>query len=181
VAELTWVDGQETLADIVRPGLDLLFVGYNPSLPAIARRQYYGNPANAFWKELHACGLVPAFYGTPGDDVRVLDHGIGITDVVKRPTATSRELAKGEYLAGFARLSALVAEYRPRTVCFVGVDLLRRYEAQAARFPADIAVTAVYSTSGLANGYWRERREGFARLAASLGRRESLQTASGLR
>ncbi len=169
MADLIRVDGYETLADIIREELALLFVGYNPSLPAIRRRQYYGNPANAFWKELHACGLVPEFLGTPGDDVRVLEYGIGITDVVKRPSATSKAIAKAEYLGGFVRLADLVARYRPRIVCFVGVDLLRRYREQPAIFPADVQVEAVYSTSGLANGYWRERKEGFARLKGLLG------------
>ncbi|MBM3274594.1 MAG: mismatch-specific DNA-glycosylase, partial [Candidatus Sericytochromatia bacterium] len=160
------LDGIETLEDIIRPGLDLLFVGYNPSLPAMRRRQYYGNPANAFWKELHACGLVDEFLGTPGHDVRVLDYGIGITDVVKRPTATSRDLARSEYVAGFGRLIGLLDRFRPHIACFVGIGLGRQFADLGLRAPDGVRIEGIYSTSGLANGKWRERREGFGRLKA---------------
>jgi TDG/mug DNA glycosylase family protein len=166
MAHIVTLDGIETLEDIIRPGLDLLFVGYNPSLPAMRRRQYYGNPANAFWKELHTSGLVDEFLGTPGDDVKVLEFGIGITDVVKRPTATSKELAMSEYQAGFQRLVGLLDRYQPRVACFVGMGLGRQFADLGLQAPEGVRMEAVYSTSGLANGKWRERREGFERLKA---------------
>jgi mismatch-specific thymine-DNA glycosylase len=58
-----------TLPDILRPGLDLIFVGINPSVYSAQHGHYFARPSNRFWTLLSASGLVPCPLG-PADDVR---------------------------------------------------------------------------------------------------------------
>ena len=74
-----------TLPDILAPGLDLVFVGINPSIYSAERGQYFARPSNMFWRCLNQSGLVPEPVG-PADSHRLLEFGIGLTDIVKRAT-----------------------------------------------------------------------------------------------
>ena len=76
----------ETLPDHLRPGLDIVLVGLNPSIPSARTGRYFANPRNRFWRAFNASGLVPEPLG-PETDHRMLEFGIGMTDVVKRPSA----------------------------------------------------------------------------------------------
>ncbi len=49
------------------------------------------------------------------------DHGMGMTDLVKRATPRADELTKDEYRAGVTRLERLGAWLRPGAICFVGL------------------------------------------------------------
>ncbi|MES1167567.1 MAG: histidine kinase dimerization/phospho-acceptor domain-containing protein, partial [Oleiharenicola lentus] len=86
--------------------------------------------------------------------VRVRDHGIGMTDVVKRATPRADELTAEEYLTGLARLERLCAWLRPGAVCFVGLAGWRTLhrKAVAGVQPETLGGRPVYvmpSTSGL--------------------------------
>ena len=48
-------------------------------------------------------------------------HGVGMTDLVKRPTRQAAELGAAEYTEGLARLERLAARLEPGVVCFVGL------------------------------------------------------------
>ena len=56
--------------------------GTAPGLASAAARHYYAGPGNAFCALLHESGLVPEPM-RPADDARVLEFGIGLTDLVK--------------------------------------------------------------------------------------------------
>ena len=60
-----------TLPDLLRPGLDLVFVGINPGSYSAAKGHYYARPGNLFWWALSESGLVegPA---TPDMDASLL-------------------------------------------------------------------------------------------------------------
>lgn len=165
MAEIVVEDGVETLADIIREGLDLLFIGYNPSIPAMQRRHYYGNPRNRFWEDLYEAGLLPGVFRESGEDVRVLEFGIGLTDVVKRPSPNIDSLTTADFKAGFLRLDGLLLQYRPRIACFVGKGLGEMYRKWAPPPPDGVLVTAVPSTSGRNNGIRAERLAAFRALA----------------
>ena len=46
------------LAPLVEPGATVLFLGNAPSVLSLQRRQYYGNPRNAFWPIMaQLCGF----------------------------------------------------------------------------------------------------------------------------
>ncbi|MBM4257218.1 MAG: mismatch-specific DNA-glycosylase [Deltaproteobacteria bacterium] len=110
----------ETLPDYLREGLDLAFIGLNPGLYSAQVGHYFAFKPNRFWTALSASGLVPEPVG-PEDDVRLPDWGIGLTDIVKRPTRGIHELARREFILGAKTLEAKIVRYQPHVVCFVGL------------------------------------------------------------
>ncbi|NYJ08344.1 G/U mismatch-specific DNA glycosylase [Petropleomorpha daqingensis] len=116
--------GDKPLRDVIAPGLDVLFVGINPSLLSAARGHHFARPGNRFWPALHLGGLTPRRL-TPDEDAELPRYGLGITNVVDRPTRTAAELTPEELLAGGEALAALVERYRPRAVAILGVTAWR--------------------------------------------------------
>jgi TDG/mug DNA glycosylase family protein len=112
------------LRDVIAPGLDVLFVGINPSLLSAARGHHFARPGNRFWPALHLAGLTPRRM-TPDEDGELPRYGLGITNVVDRPTRTAAELTPEELRAGGEALAALVERYRPRAVAVLGITAWR--------------------------------------------------------
>lgn len=143
---------ERTLADTVRVDMRVLVSGLNPSLYAADAGVGFARPGNRFWPAALAAGLV-SVDRDPAAALAV--DGVGMTDVVKRATATAAELDPAEYRAGLERLTHLVAWLRPRAVCFVGLAGWRAAvdrKAQPGIQPTRLADTPVYvmpSTSGL--------------------------------
>ena len=112
------------LRDVVAPGLDVLFCGINPSLMSAARGHHFAWPGNRFWPALHLAGLTPSRL-TPEQDDELPRYGLGVTNLVDRPTRTAAELAPEELRAGAADLTELVATYRPRVLAVLGITAWR--------------------------------------------------------
>jgi TDG/mug DNA glycosylase family protein len=112
------------LPDVLAPGLDVLFCGINPSLMSAERGHHFARPGNRFWPAVHLAGLTPRRF-TPDEDRSLLDLGIGITNVVDRPTRAAAELTVDELRTGAAALAGLVAEYRPRVLAVLGITAWR--------------------------------------------------------
>jgi len=110
----------ETLPDYLCEGLDIVFVGLNPGLYSAQVGHYFAYKHNRFWPALSASGLIPESCG-PEDDVRLNAWGIGLTDIVKRPTHGIHELTPSEFRRGAKLLQEKIAHYKPRIVCFVGL------------------------------------------------------------
>jgi TDG/mug DNA glycosylase family protein len=110
---------EKTLPDHLRPGLDIVFVGLNPGLYSAEVGHYFAYKQNRFWPALSASGLVPEIIG-PEDDARLPDWGIGLTDIVKRPTHGIHELSPTEFRRGAKALEEKIEYYQPRIVCFIG-------------------------------------------------------------
>ena len=117
-----------TLPDLLRPGLDIVFIGINPSLYSVAQGHYFARKANRFWPALSRSVLsAPARqalgveYLAPMHDVMLQDHGIGFTDVVKRATARADELDPIEFAAATRDLVAKLERFQPRIACFHGM------------------------------------------------------------
>jgi len=163
MAERITLDGVETLEDLLAEGLDVLFVGYNPNPYAVSHGHYYARRANRFWEDLHEAGFVPRVLRGPGEDREILAHGLGLTDVIKRPTPTIDGLGSEEFKRGFARLDGVIARYRPRVVCFNGLGLRERYQ-RWGQPPEGILIRAVPSTSPRNNGLRAERLQAFIAL-----------------
>src|ERR1700734_1502364 len=96
-----------TLPDLLRPGLDLVFIGINPSVYSVTQGHYFARNTNRFWPAFSRSVLSePARRALgvdrlePMHDTMLPDHGIGFTDVVKRPTARADELSLEEFAAG---------------------------------------------------------------------------------
>jgi TDG/mug DNA glycosylase family protein len=109
---------RRTLPDYVGPGMRLLVVGLNPSLYAADAGVGFARPGNRFWPAVVAAGLVTV----PRQPRRALvDHGVGMTDLVKRATRSAAEIDPAEYGPGLARVERLVAWLEPGVVCFLGL------------------------------------------------------------
>lgn len=123
------VEVLNTLADYLRPGLRLLSIGLNPSLGSVEAGFYFANPRNRFWPALLASGLAPPGI-TPGAGAVALlfaEHGIGFTDVVKRPSAGGASLRAADFKRFAPELRAKLAEYRPAVAWFHGKQAYNGY------------------------------------------------------
>jgi TDG/mug DNA glycosylase family protein len=112
------------LPDVITDGLDILFCGINPSLMSAARGHHFARPGNRFWPALHLAGLTPRRL-TPEEDRELLEYGVGVTNVVARPTRAAAELSGAELREGAAALADLVSRYRPRVLAVLGVTAWR--------------------------------------------------------
>jgi len=121
------------IEDVVMSGLDILFVGYNPSLASAARGHHFAGPGNLFWALLADAGLT-SHRLTPEQDRDLLLWKLGIINLVDRPTATAAELQSPEIEAGAQRLKLRLTRLKPRIACFLGKDIFR---AVAGRRPAE--------------------------------------------
>lgn len=107
-----------SLPDVVGPGMRLLVSGLNPSQHAADAGVGYVTPGNRFWPAALAAGLVSRDRD-PRHALR--EHGIGMTDLVKRATPRADALTTAEYRAGVDRLDRLCAWLEPAAVCIVGL------------------------------------------------------------
>ena len=86
----------ETLPDYLKPGLDIVLIGLNPSTRSVQAGHYFANPRNRFWPAVSASGLVGRAVGSE-DDAAMLKWGIGFTDLVKRATPQASGLTAADY------------------------------------------------------------------------------------
>ena len=112
----------KTLPDYLRPGLDIVSIGLNPSLPSVRAGFYFANPRNRFWRALNASGLIPVPLEPGSAAMQVLfdQYAIGFTDVVKRPTAGSGDLRAADYREWAPRLLEKLEANLPQIVWFHG-------------------------------------------------------------
>ena len=119
-----------TLPDLLRPGLALVFVGLNPSEYSAREGHYFANPRNRFWAAFNRSTLLPPALGRqcgPADDAALLEHGIGFTDVVKRPTPQGSGLKAADYRRWAPALREKLLGFKPGMVCFHGLMAYRAY------------------------------------------------------
>jgi TDG/mug DNA glycosylase family protein len=114
----------KTVPDIIAPGLKLLFCGINPGLYSAAIGHHFGRPGNRFWPTLHAAGFTPRLLH-PSEERELLPLGFGITNVVRRASATADELTKEEIVAGGRGLRTKVKKFAPRYLVVLGVGAYR--------------------------------------------------------
>ena len=110
--------------DLLEPGLKLLFCGYNPSLRSGHTGHHYAHPGNRFWRVLFAAGITDRLYA-PEEDEKLLNLGIGFTNLCSRPTRRADELTKKEIRAGTGELRARLEDLKPRTVAYAGIGVYK--------------------------------------------------------
>ena len=117
--------------------LRVLFCGINPSLYSAATGWHFARPGNRFWPALHLSGFTPRQLA-PAEQDQLAGYGLGITNLVARATAQAAELDAAELRAGGERLTALIADRRPRVLAVAGVTAYRTAFARprAAVFPS---------------------------------------------
>ena len=112
------------LTDRIEPGVRVLLVGINPGVRSAQTGHHFAGPSNRFWKLLYDSRLVPEAI-TYVDDARLPEWGLGITNLVARPSPGIDDLRPQEYLEGWQTLEEKIDRFRPAIVAFVGVTLYR--------------------------------------------------------
>lgn len=102
----------------------MILVGINPGVMSATTGHHFAGPSNRFWGLLYEAGIVPQPV-THEDDVRLPEWGIGMTNLVARPSPGIDDLSPAEYLEGWKILEKKIEVVRPDIVAFVGVTMYR--------------------------------------------------------
>jgi len=121
--ELIEAEGK-TVPDVIAPDLFVLFCGINPGLYTAAVGHHFARPGNRFWPALFESGFTDSLL-SPFEEHKLLELGIGVTNVVARATAAAAELTQDDFISGGRRLRGKVRRYRPRIVAVLGVGAYR--------------------------------------------------------
>ncbi|MBW3602188.1 MAG: mismatch-specific DNA-glycosylase [Actinobacteria bacterium] len=144
--------GGSSLGDVLDHRVRLLLVGINPGRRSAERNRHFAGPGNRFWPALSASGLLARPFG-PDDQHLLPAHGLGITNLVARPTSRAAEVTAAELHAGAARLRQLVADLGIPAVAVLGVDAYRtafeRPDATRGQQPDDPRWWLLDNPSGL--------------------------------
>ncbi|KAL2165352.1 hypothetical protein VTH06DRAFT_649 [Thermothelomyces fergusii] len=111
------------IPDALGPKLLVLFVGLNPGVQTARTGHAYAHPTNLFWRLLHASGATPRLCAPAEDGQLPALFGLGLTNIVARPSRNGAELSRAEMDAGVAVLEAKVRRWRPEAVCLVGKSI----------------------------------------------------------
>lgn len=157
--------------DVVGADLRVLVCGINPGLWSAWSGHHFAGPGNRFWPALARAGLTPRVLA-PAERAGLLNHGVGVTNLVARATATAAELGREELRAGVPRLEALLRRWRPGAVAVLGMGAyrtaFRRPRAGLGRQPESLAGTPVWvvpNPSGLQARYGVEEIAALLRAA----------------
>jgi len=101
--------------DVLRPGLKVVFCGTALGRKSAEQKAYYANPGNFFWRTLHATGLTPERI-KPQDYPRLLDYGLGATDLSKRHYGNDAELPADAF--DVEALRQKILHFKPRILAF---------------------------------------------------------------
>src|SRR5215467_5644619 len=123
----------KTLPDYLRKGMKLVIVGCNPSESSVRTGHYYSGRNNIFWPVLYKSGVIPEPVEY-GDDRRIIEFGIGLTDLVKRPTRGVEELTREDFAEGRIVLSQKLEEFAPRVIAFNGKLTYEQFSQRKCKF-----------------------------------------------
>ena len=147
----------KTLPDYLRKGMKMILVGANPGDRSARVGHYYAGRNNHFWPILYETGVIPEPIGYE-DDRRMLEFGIGMTDLVKRPTRGVEEIERQEFAEGRVLLAQKLEDLKPRVVAFNGKGVYERFSGRTCKLGLQkeilygARVFVLPSTSGLNAG-----------------------------
>jgi double-stranded uracil-DNA glycosylase len=166
-----------TLPDHLRKGMKLVIVGCNPTESSVRVGHYYAGRDNPFWPIMYESGLMPEPFDYH-DDKRVIEFGIGLTDLVKRPSKTVEELKREDFAEGRIVLSQKLEEFAPRVVAFNGKLTYEQFAQRKCKFGLQkeslygARVYVLPATPGTADEKRSEKVAHFRKLAQFLKRAE---------
>ncbi|HVN09828.1 MAG TPA: mismatch-specific DNA-glycosylase [Patescibacteria group bacterium] len=123
------------LADYLRDGLKLIIVGFNPGEASARAGHYYAGRGNTFWPLMYESGLIPEPL-EPEDDRRLLEFGIGLTDLVKRPSRGIEEIRREDYTEGRVILGQKLEQHAPRVIAFNGKLVYEKFSGRPVKIGA---------------------------------------------
>lgn len=121
-----------TLPDYLRKGMKMILVGANPGDRSARVGHYYAGRANQFWPILYDSGVIPEPLSYE-DDRRLVEFGIGLTDLVKRPTRGVEEIERQEFAEGRVLLAQKLEDMRPRVIAFNGKMVYEKFMGRSCK------------------------------------------------
>jgi double-stranded uracil-DNA glycosylase len=109
-----------------------VIVGLNPGERSARVGHYYAGRGNAFWDLLYESGLTPVRL-RPEEDARVLEFGLGLTDVVKRGSKSASDLRAADFRRDLVRLRGCLQHTAPRVVAFNGKLGYQKFNGRPAK------------------------------------------------
>jgi len=110
----------------------MILVGCNPGDRSARVGHYYAGRTNQFWPMMYESGVIPEPLGYE-DDRRMLEFGIGMTDLVKRPTRGIEEIERQEFAEGRVLLARKLEEFWPRVVAFNGKMVYEKFAGRPCK------------------------------------------------
>jgi TDG/mug DNA glycosylase family protein len=124
VTESSFIADEQVLPDVIAGGLRVLFCGINPGMYSAATGHHFARPGNRFWPALFQSGFTPRLLA-PSEQELLLTFGLGLTNVVPRPSGKAAELSAAELVEGGARLRRLCEAFEPTFVAVLGITAYR--------------------------------------------------------
>jgi mismatch-specific thymine-DNA glycosylase len=121
-----------TLPDYLRKGMRMILVGSNPGDRSARVGHYYAGRGNQFWPIMYESGVIPEPIGYE-DDRRIVEFGIGMTDLVKRPTRGVEELERQEFAEGRVLLAQKLEEMKPKVIAFNGKMVYEKFAGRVCK------------------------------------------------
>jgi TDG/mug DNA glycosylase family protein len=149
-----------TVPDVLAPDLRLVFCGTALGRQSALARAYYANPTNLFWRTLHEVGLTPERVA-PSEYRRLLDYGIGLTDLAKGHFGNDAELP-GDAIDALA-LREKILRWQPAILAFTSKTGASRFldqptgKIELGEQTETVGRTRLYvlpSPSGSGRRYW---------------------------
>ena len=112
------------IADLIEPGLWVLFCGINPGTVSGVTGHHFARPGNRFWPTLYRAGFTPRQLA-PAEERELLSYGVGITNIAPRVTATAAELDPAELRLGGAALVEKIMHFQPAVLAILGISAYR--------------------------------------------------------
>ena len=122
----------KTLPDYLRKGMKMILVGANPGDRSARVGHYYAGRGNHFWTMMYESGVIPEPIGYE-DDRRIVEFGIGMTDLVKRPTRGIEEIERQEFAEGRVLLAQKLEQMRPRVIAFNGKMVYEKFAGRPCK------------------------------------------------
>lgn len=149
------------LPDLLKKDLMVVFCGTAVGAKSAEVAAYYAGPGNKFWRILWEIGLTPRILAS-SEDFKLLEFGIGLTDLVKTKAGSDAGLTKMDF--GLSDFESKILRYSPRFLAFNGKraaqELLGRKKVSFGPIQKRIGETRLLtlpSTSSAANRYWDQK------------------------
>mgnify|MGYP002651791340 CR=1 FL=1 len=163
-----------SIFDHIQPNLDILFVGFNPSIRSGETGHHFANPTNRFWRVIYQAGFTDRLL-TPAQWPLLADYGCGNMVLVQRMTVAASELTREELRLGGEVVKNKIKQYQPRALAVLGKQAyeiaFRQNKVNWGRQDLRIGATEVWvlpHPSGLNRATLTELTEHYRQLALAL-------------
>ena len=147
-------------------------MGTSPGELSSKSGHYFPGHSNVFWKILYESHLLPKKL-TVEEDFKILKYKMGLTDIIKKPTTSPKEVKENCSMKNTLRLNRTIDLFAPKIVAFVGKNSFRIYSQNQTKLEYgfqynfnDVRMYLLPSTSGqsYADTKYNEKLECFREL-----------------